>query len=447
MNLITEQMNEIEKSIVSKTTVLVIDSNSLTRSIISTSLKDCGFKSIEKVQNHIEAISLFQEKVFDVVICEWDEEEERSTLSLLSTIRGDYRFVDSVLIVVCQAVSTEGLIKAVENDIDAFLTKPFTPEKLIKTVLSSINNRLNPTTYKKKINEAKLLIEQKDFNKAQVILNEAMKEDAAPSQAAYYLGYICIRRVKIKEAREYFETGLKFKPYHIMCLFGMVFCCIKQKDSKAVYDTYKKILYLYPMHNQALEHILYAAISNYDLDSLIDIIKQLKYVVEIPAIVFDFVEINGAIIIGLMLNAKREGDLKNIYPIVKKILDDNIETRVKLLNLISRHMFADFVKTELEELIPLATKSNNQDLVSKLDIVAVRELYIKQLFEDTVLACRRYLNKYKPCEDIYELLIDSLDNLKMKDKAVDSYKEAVSQLKNSDYLAKRFKGLTVDNSN
>ncbi|MFM9577942.1 hypothetical protein, partial [Streptomyces turgidiscabies] len=78
---------------------------------------------------------------------------------------------------------------AAEEDVDAYILKPFTAELVRKVISQAILKKLEPSKYLQTIEEGKNFLEDKHFPEAEEMFRKAIALDPTPTLALYYHGY------------------------------------------------------------------------------------------------------------------------------------------------------------------------------------------------------------------------------------------------------------------
>jgi len=119
------------------TRVLVADDSAVIRTIISDMLRDCGVKEVIEAANGSEAVTVFQQNEFDLVVLDW-QMPGMCGLEVIEVIRAMGSRVP-IIMVTATGTKNEHVVDAVEAGVSDYLLKPFDPavlrEKLEKYCL------------------------------------------------------------------------------------------------------------------------------------------------------------------------------------------------------------------------------------------------------------------------------------------------------------------------
>ncbi|MBL4883241.1 MAG: response regulator [Planctomycetaceae bacterium] len=107
--------------------ILVVDDSAMTRMVAKKTLNSLGFDNVQEGEDGVQALEIFKEQSIDVVFTDWNM-PNMNGLELLIEIRKINKDVPIIM------VTTEGsrskIVEAVQNGINDYLVKPFTPDSL-----------------------------------------------------------------------------------------------------------------------------------------------------------------------------------------------------------------------------------------------------------------------------------------------------------------------------
>ena len=107
--------------------VLVVDDSATMRKIIVRSLTASGVDETAQAGDGVEALRLFQEESFDLVLTDWNM-PNKSGIELVRDIRSLGSNVPVVMITT--EAEKARVLEAVQAGISDYLVKPFTPDAL-----------------------------------------------------------------------------------------------------------------------------------------------------------------------------------------------------------------------------------------------------------------------------------------------------------------------------
>ncbi len=165
-----------------------------------------------------------------------------------------------VSILITRNADDSVIAEAAEEQVDAYLLKPFSTEEFQARLEAVIEGRATPSLFKKKIYEGKKLLDAKDYEAAIRLFYEAKKESRLPSLACYYSGE-SFRRIEDRtRALAEFVEGLHYQPVHYNCLIGKFEVLMDEKWYTRAYDVVPILLKNFPLTAKRLTQIFVATV-------------------------------------------------------------------------------------------------------------------------------------------------------------------------------------------
>ena len=245
--------------------VLIADSNAAARSSLFNLLKELGVKSHQLfLSNTYDAA---EQKIVEskphIVIAEYDL-GQNCGLELLRTQREQRpkETKECIFIIVTGNTSQSAAARSLEEDIDAYIIKPYTLEFVRRTIIKAAMNKIKPPKYFATIDQGKEALEAGKFDEAEAFFTAATTLEASPALAFYYLGQVKFMRAMMPMAQSNYMKGLKFNQIHYKCLVGMYELLMKEQRHTEAYDIVKKIAKYFPANPKRLSEVLRLAIMN-----------------------------------------------------------------------------------------------------------------------------------------------------------------------------------------
>lgn len=245
--------------------ILIADPSASARSGIFKVFSELGAKTsqITLVNSFENAVAQIEALKPHIVISEF-ELGRKCGLDLLQSQRAanPASSKEMLFILATGNTSQSAVARAAEEDIDAYILKPFTVEVVRKTIMKAALNKIKPPAYVVKIEAGKKLLEENKVDEAEAIFQEATALDPAPSLALYYLGQIKFLRQIMGEAKGRYGKGLEFNKIHYKCLVGLYELLSSQKEHAEAYEVVKRVSQYFPANPKRLAEVLRLAIIN-----------------------------------------------------------------------------------------------------------------------------------------------------------------------------------------
>lgn len=261
--------------------ILIADAVASARSRLAASLVELGAKRnrMISVGTFEEAQNALTEKKPRIVLCDY-QLGGRSGLDLLQEQRAAFpQSSESLFILVTGNTSQSAVAQAAEEDVDAFILKPFTKDSLLKTLDRAIRAKLEPSPYVLKVEEGKQLLLGSRYDEAILAFDAALALEAKPSLAHFYRGQAEQMKNALANAGDDYKKGLAFQKIHYKCLVGLFDLLQSQGRNADAYDVVRRVVQYFPANPKRLASVLRLAIvtqSFQDVEGYYQIFTQLE---------------------------------------------------------------------------------------------------------------------------------------------------------------------------
>ena len=168
--------------------------------------------------------------------------------------------LNRVAILATRNSSDTAVAEAAEEQIDAYILKPFSMGEFQEKLQDTIMRKMHPSDYLRHIQSGKILLEKNEPSAAIMQFDKAKKLSTKPSLAHYYLGLIKQSDKNLEQAVLEYNEGLKYTPLHYRCLTGEFDVLFQQQKYKAAYQLVGDIKKNYPISPKRLGQIMISAI-------------------------------------------------------------------------------------------------------------------------------------------------------------------------------------------
>ena len=206
--------------------VLIADPSTSSRSGLFAVFRDLGARS--NLTLLVNTFSQAQATIISdkphIVVAEYDL-GKRCGLELLQSQRESRpeETKECLFVVVTSNTSQTAVARSAEEDIDAYIIKPFTPEVVRRTLMRAALEKIKPRDYTQAIDAGKLAMAEARLDEAEEHFNRALALDPSPSLACYYLGQVKTLRDIMNEAQGSYQKGLGYNRIHYKCMAFMIF--------------------------------------------------------------------------------------------------------------------------------------------------------------------------------------------------------------------------------
>lgn len=241
--------------------ILIADANAATRATVQKIFCELGVPAMNvfEAPSFVDAHAEIDRVKPHIIVADY-RLGAASGLALIRKQRAVAEDSRGIFVLITENHSQTVVARAAEEDIDAYVIKPFSSGTFQKALISAAVDKLMPSPYQQAIETGKDLLEKKEFTQAEVAFAEALKLDPKPALAHYYLGEAKRRQKQYDLAEKSFKQGLELNKIHAKCLSGLYSTLADEKSFEAAYDVLKKILQYFPVSPEKLEEVLRLAI-------------------------------------------------------------------------------------------------------------------------------------------------------------------------------------------
>lgn len=189
-------------------------------------------------------------------------------LALIEAQESHYGEMERISIIVTKNSSDSAVSEAAEEQVDAFILKPFSSDVFSDRVREAFQRKIKPTEYVQSIREGKKDFDAKEFEAAHRDFEAAKGLHQKPALACFYLGQTLQAQGDTASALQEFREGLKHNPLHYKCLIGQFEILMAEKNYAEAYKLVATIKANYPLTSHRLGQIFIAAVYTRHFDDL-----------------------------------------------------------------------------------------------------------------------------------------------------------------------------------
>jgi tetratricopeptide (TPR) repeat protein len=249
---------------------LIVEPSSAFSSSIHACLMEFGLtlSQILTVRKFEDAKRIIHEKKPKVVISEYEVGTDLG-LSLLE-LQGEYYpdEMSRISIIVTRNSADSAIAEAAEEQVDAYILKPFSVDFFRDKITTVFNRKMNPSNYMEKIRAGKNHFSLNEFKESVADFGEAKKLDDKPTLACFYSGQSYQAMGDKVKALAEFKEGRKYQPLHYKCLIGEFESEMAEQKYAEAYVLVELIRTHYPITSHRLGQFFIAAVFTYHFDEL-----------------------------------------------------------------------------------------------------------------------------------------------------------------------------------
>lgn len=209
-----------------------------------------------------------------ILITEYDMDGQ-SGLNLVDLQQGYHEDRSRISVVVSKKSSDAVIADAAEEQVDAFLLKPFSTEDFRAKLSFAIQNKIQPSAYTLKISEGRKSMQDQMRAEAIAFFKEAKALNPKPALAYYYTGQTFRDQGDLAQALREFQEGLKFQPLHYKCMTAEFEVSMQLKNYENANRLIPSMLNNYLLTPRILTQAFQAAVHSSYFEHLMAYFEQL----------------------------------------------------------------------------------------------------------------------------------------------------------------------------
>jgi len=234
-----------------KMTFLVVDDMDNMRRSVRAMLKLVQYgKAYHEAVNGKEAWAMLKNDEgvkFDFIISDWNMPKMNGT-ELLNLIRADKSLREIPFLMITAEANQSIVAEAAEQDVDAYLTKPFVTATLEQKIKELIHLAANPTPLTLLLRKASQLREKGNIDKAILCAKKAVEINARSSRPLRELGRLFLRKTDLKRAFACFKKAIELNRLDIPSYHYLGQISFKTGELDKAIGYFTKALELSPRH-------------------------------------------------------------------------------------------------------------------------------------------------------------------------------------------------------
>lgn len=265
-----EKVKAAIRAFLSNRTALVVDEAGNIRLSLSKVLIELGINrnNIQAVRTFEEAVSAIETHKPQIVIADYKIKNEYG-LNLRQHQKEHYPKPSEKVFILVTASRSEALLSvALEEDVDAFLLKPFSGSALQVSLIKTLIQKMVPSEYQKSINAGMEALEAKDTKAAIDNFEKAKSLHKMPTLAHLNIGRVFEEQNHFETAGQEYKQGLKKQPHHFKLLMALYGLEERAQNFSEAYVYLKKVMEIFPANHERLQKAISLAVHQEDWEAI-----------------------------------------------------------------------------------------------------------------------------------------------------------------------------------
>lgn len=230
---------------------LIADNSSNSRPVLRRLLAQLGMKNqnVDIAESFEEAEKKMRGMRPHFIFADYGLGDKTHTgLDLLASLREQFPgHLESAFFISSEKRSNLITAQIIEQDVDAFLPKPYSYSSLEDLVVKVLREKLTPSEYVQCIDTGRIHLQGREFKEALQNFQRARGLDPRPALACYFLAITLNQLKKVDLARSTFEEAVKLDPSSYRTLTSYFDFLMEQKSFPRAYEIGSQIWKSFPI--------------------------------------------------------------------------------------------------------------------------------------------------------------------------------------------------------
>jgi tetratricopeptide (TPR) repeat protein len=262
---VRREITRLERIEARSSTVIVIDDMQTMRLLLAQALRGAGFDSIQRAPDGETGLRLMREFDTDLAIVDWNM-PRMDGLELLEQVRTDEYLESMVFIMVTAETLDAKVIQAAEEQQDAYLTKPISPDRLSRRLMLILDKRM---VYAR----AKLLEIQGEVDLAVDMFINAMHNRPNVLWPLFGMGALLFRHGRWEEAEQAYGRILEMDDNALAALVELGRVKEARGSAEEGRELYMEAVRKNPQLFKAYDALAESLFLGGDLESALDVVQ------------------------------------------------------------------------------------------------------------------------------------------------------------------------------
>lgn len=209
--------------------ILIVDDKFTMRRTIRNLLQRLGYQNFLEADDGDTALGKLHTNKVDLVLCDWNM-PRMNGLELLRTVREDHNLKDLPFLMVTAEMNEGQVAEAGEEDVDAYVLKPFTPAILHEKIESALRHRNKVSPIDTHLEVGNVLMRSRQFDNAMTEYRAALQINPNSPRALLAVGTAYEAKEQRQEAKEYYLQAAKLAPLFLKAHEALAMLAESQND-------------------------------------------------------------------------------------------------------------------------------------------------------------------------------------------------------------------------
>ncbi len=225
--------------------ILIVDDKPNMRKTIKNLLRKVGFTNFQEAEDGDTALARIRNSRVDLVLLDWNM-PRLPGIEVLREIRADERCNDLMVLMITGEEREDTVAEAIEDEVDEYLTKPFTPERMMKKIKLLWESRVNPSKIARCLTKGRCCLEQEEYEEALAEFKLALFENPNSPRTYHALGQAYEGLKDLKKARAHYQRAVEMAPKFLRAFNSLSDLSVTMNDLPVAVESLREAVRISP---------------------------------------------------------------------------------------------------------------------------------------------------------------------------------------------------------